>query len=233
MAGKSLEILLDRVELRETGIRKGNGRHLVMGTLVWPRPRIAERTAVQTVLLENNAVDLKQAAWADRIVWKEDVEGSFAVKFAVTERIADSRLADFLRAFGSTVLKLTGDEAEDMLAGALAGGMVKAPFLFLSKAIADPGKTGPKVIASGCLDLHSETIWTPLPTAAPAAAAAKPKASAKMDAARRQFTLPLTAPEPIYRVTRTRHEGRLTASRHKVLDAGAENGVIVFTAKSI
>ena len=211
MAGRVLEVLLERVEVRETGARKGSGRHVVLGSLIWPRPRIVERTAAKTVELEDNVADLKKATWADRVVWKEVVEGPFALEFAVTERVTDSQLADLLRSLGSSVLKLAGEEAEDMIASSLAGGVVKVPFRFLSKVIADSGKKGPKVIATGSLDLHSEETWGKSET--------------------KKFKMPLTAPDAVYRVTRTRREGRLKTRRRKVLNAGAENGVVVFTGK--
>ena len=228
MAGKVLEILLDRVAVRETGLRKDSGRHVVMGSLIWPRPRIAERTAAKTVTFEDNAAELKQARWAERIVWKEVVEGPFALEFAVTGRVTDSQLAQFLRALGASTLKLTGEEAEDMIAGSLAGGMVKVPFKFLSKAISDAGKEGPTVIATGGLDLHSETMWRP----ADAGKSGMKTAAADESGMSRQFTLPLTAPEAVYRVTRTRREGRLKTRRRKVLEAGTENGAVMFTAKT-
>lgn len=41
MAGKVLEVLLDRVEVKETGSPRGSGRHMLLGSLVRPRPRIA------------------------------------------------------------------------------------------------------------------------------------------------------------------------------------------------
>jgi len=120
-----------------------------------------------------------------------------------------------------------------MIASSLAGGVVKIPFQFLSKVISDSGKDGPKVVATGCLDLHSETMWKPSsPKDSKAAGKSKTKASSDESGVTRQLTMPLSAPETIYRVTRTRKEGRLKTRRRKVLDAGAENGVVVFTAKT-
>ena len=210
MGNRAFEVLLDRVEVKETGDRKA-GQHLVMASLVWPRPRIAERVAVKTVDIEKGFVDLKKARWTERIVFKELIDGPFGIEFGVTERVTDSQFAEFLRFMSSSVLKVAGGEAEDMMTNAVLGGVVKVPFQFLAKMISDSGKDGPKVIASGSLDLHSEETWK--------------KNEWK------QFKIPLTAPETIYKVTRRRREGRLQTRRRKLIEGGTDNGVIVFTGK--
>ena len=210
MGNRVFEVLLDRVEVKETGGQKA-GRHMVMASLVWPRPRIAERVAVKTVDIEKGVVDLKKARWTDRIVFKELIDGPFGLEFGVTERVTESQFREFLRFMSSSVLKVAGGEAEDMMSNALLGGVVKVPFQFLAKMISDSGKDGPKVIASGSLDLHSEETWK--------------KNESK------QFKVPLTAPETIYKVTRRRREGTFQTRRRKLIEAGADNGVIVFTGK--
>jgi len=210
MAGRVLEVLLDRVEVKETGDRKA-GQHMVMASLVWPRPRIADRAAVKTFDLEKGMIDLKKATWIKRVVFKEVIDGPFGIEFGVTERVTDSQFAEFLRFMSSSVLKVAGGEAEDMVTNAVLGGVVKVPFQFLAKMILDSGKDGPKVIASGSLDLHSEETWK--------------KNESK------QFKVPLTAPETIYKVTRRRREGTFQTRRRKLIEAGADNGVIVFTGK--
>ena len=210
MGNRAFEVLLDRVEVKETGERKA-GQHMVMASLVWPRPRIAERVAVKTVDLDKGVVDLKKAKWTDRIVFKELIDGPFGLELGVTERVTDSEFAEFLRFMASSVLKVAGGEAEDMMTNAVLGGVVKVPFQFLAKMISDSGKDGPKVIAAGSLDLHSEETWK--------------KNESK------QFKVPLTAPETIYKVTRRRREGTLQTRRRKLIEAGTDNGVIVFTGK--
>lgn len=208
MAGTVIEVLLDELEIGTTDGRKGKTRHLVLGSLIWPRPRIAERTAARTVELANNKADLRGLDWADRIMWKEVVDGRFAMEFAVTQRISDSQLAQFLRSLGSSALKLAGEEAEDLISAAPLGGVVKVPFKFLSQVIADSGKKGPKIIAAGSLDMHSKETWR--------------------NAKERRFLMPLTAPESVYRTVKTRTAGRPKTTRRKILDAGAENGKIIF-----
>ena len=156
MANRTLEMLLNKVEVKETGAKRKQGRHMVIATLVWPRPRIAERVYAKTVELEENAVDLKKADWITRIVFKELVDGPFGIELKVTEAMSDSQIADFFRGVGSALMKLTGNEAEDMMASSLAGGLVKMPFQYLSQYISDLGDNGPKIIASGSLCLHAD-----------------------------------------------------------------------------
>jgi len=211
MAGKVLEVLLDRIEVKETGVPRGSGRHMLLGSLIWPRPRIAERAAAKALRFDGKVADLKNASWADRIVWKEVIDGAFAVRFAVTERVTDSQLAGFVRSLGSSILKLAGGEAEDMIASSIGGGLVKLPFQLLSTLVAASGKKGPKVIASGSLDLDSKKTWPRNTT--------------------RQFKMPLTAPQALHRVTRTKRDGVLRTRRKKIMDAGAGNGLIAFSTR--
>lgn len=210
MGNRAFEVLLDRVEVKETGGRK-DGRHMVMVSLVWPRPRIAERVSVKTIDIEKGSVDLRKAKWMDRVVFKELINGPFGMKIGVTERVTESQFAEFLRYMASSVLKVAGGEAEDMIVNAVLGGIVEVPFEFLAKMLSKSGKDGPKVIASGSLDLHSEETW-------------KKNGS-------KQFKVPLTAPETIYKVTRSRREGTFQTRRRKLMEAGTDNGIIVFTGK--
>lgn len=222
MANRTLEMLLNKVEVKETGAKRKQGRHMVIVTLVWPRPRIAERVYTKTVELEENAVDLKKADWITRIVFKELVDGPFGIELKVTEAMSDSEIADFFLGFGSALMKLTGNEAEDMMASSLAGGLVKMPFQYLSQYISDLGDKGPKIIASGSLCLHSDETWnTPSRKGS--------GTTKKKNAERKTFKVPLTAPETIYKVTRTRRQGRLKTTKRKLLDAGSENGIVEFT----
>jgi hypothetical protein len=222
MANRTLEMLLNKVEVKETGARGKKGRHMVIATLVWPRPRIAERVYAKTVELEENAVDLKKADWITRIVFKELVDGPFGIELKVTEAMSDSAIADFFRGVGSALMKLTGNEAEDMMASSLAGGLVKMPFQYLSQYISGLGDKAPKIIASGSLCLHADETWNP-----PSGKASGAKT--KKNPERKTFKVSLTAPETIYKVTRTRRQGRLQTKKRKLLDAGSENGIVEFT----
>jgi len=90
---------------------------------------------------------------------------------------------------------------------------VKIPFQFLSKFIADIGDKGPKIIGSGSLCLHAEETWK------------------KKNTETKTFKVPLTAPEGIYKTSRTRQHGEVKVRRRLLLKAGAENGMIEFTGK--
>ena len=57
---KTIEILLDRVQLQETGgsaIR--DAQHLLLVTLVWPRARIEECVTVKPITLDKKTADVR------------------------------------------------------------------------------------------------------------------------------------------------------------------------------
>ena len=213
MANRTLEMMLDRVEVKETGTRRKDGQHMVIVTLVWPRPLIAERVSAKMLGFEGNVVDLKKSDWITRIVFKERVDGPFGIELGVTERMSDSEIADFFKFLGSSLMKLMGNEAEDMMVSSLAGGLVKIPFQFLGNFISDLGEKGPKIIARGSICLHAEETWK------------------EKNTETKTFKVPLTSPDTIYKVTRRRREGTFQTRRRKLIEAGADNGVIVFTGK--
>ena len=213
MANRTLELMLDKVTVKETGARRKKGQHMVIATLVWPRPLIAERVSAKTLAFEGNVVDLKKSDWITRIVFKERVDGPFGVELGVTERMSDSEIADFFKFLGSSLMKLMGNEAEDMMTSSLTGGLIKIPFQFLSKFISDIGDKGPKIIAGGSICLHAEETWK------------------KKNTETKTFKVPLTAPETIYKVTRTRRHGQMQSRRRTILKAGDDNGIIEFAGK--
>lgn len=229
MANRRLELMLDRVEVKETGARRKKGRHMVIVTLVWPRPRIAERVSAKTLEFKDNVVDLKKSDWISRIVFKESIDGRFGIELGVTERMSDSEVADFFRFLGSSFMKLMGNGAEDMMASCLGGGLAKIPFQYLSKFISDLGDKGPKIIASGSIVVHSEETWNS--SSSRLSRGQNSAAARKKNTETKSFKVPLTAPETIYKVTRTRRHGEMQTRRRTIMKAGEDNGVIEFTGK--
>ena len=61
----------------------------------------------------------------------------FALRFGITERVSNSQVAGFVRHLGSGVMKLAGNEIEDIIPNPLIGSVVKLPLQYLSKAITD------------------------------------------------------------------------------------------------
>lgn len=77
---KILEILLDRVQIEETGGRASrDAQHLLLVTLVWPRARVEECVAVKPISLDQKAADLRKSMWIERILFKELVQGPFGM----------------------------------------------------------------------------------------------------------------------------------------------------------
>lgn len=205
---KTLELSLEQARIDTMGGPR-KGKHMVIVSLVWPRPRIAERVAVKTLDFRNNAVDLSKSGWTEKILFKELILGQLGIEVGVTERVSDSQAADFFRFLGSSLLKMAGSEADDLMIDPLAGGIVKLPFQYLSNVIAKPAKKGPKMIASGMIDIDPDKTW-------------KNKKTARIQ-------VPLTATQSIYRIAKGSKGSR--GKRQLVLEAGAPNGLAVLSGK--
>ena len=184
MANRTLELMLDKVQVNESGEKKQDGQHMVIASLIWPRPLIAERVNAKTFHFEKNSVELAPADWIARILFKERVAGQFGIEFGVTARVTDSQVTAFLKTLGATMAKMVGNEVEDVMPSALFGGLVNVPFQFLSKLISNIDEDSPKLIARGSIVLHSEETW-------------KRGAGKKTDAKTKKFKVPLVAPEDV------------------------------------
>jgi len=208
-----VEICLEEVRVKIGGTRRRRkaGPHLVLASLIWPRPMIAEKEAARTVRLENNRADLTDAEWAERILFKEVVQGPFGLKLGVTEPIPDDVLGRFLSGMGSLLFKLAGTEADDLTETSLGGGLVGLPFKYLSRVVGGSGKNTARVIAAGSAALGPAEEWR--------------------DGEPRMIEIPLTAPDALYRTIRSRRHGETSTRRRKLIAAGAPNGTVVVSVR--
>lgn len=72
--------------------------------------------------------------------------------------------------------------------------------------------------------VHAEQTWNP-PSRKGSGATGKKNTETKA------FKVPLTIPETIYKVTRTRRHGEMQSRRRTILEAGEDNGVMELSGK--
>jgi len=75
----------------------GTGESLLLAELVLPRPAIARRSALKPVRLTKGKRALSRAAFVDKALLKERVEGPFGLRVAVTRPLRQPELAAALR----------------------------------------------------------------------------------------------------------------------------------------
>lgn len=207
-----LELTLDRVQIDKAKTeRKGKTKRIVITTLVWPRPRIADRVTVKTLNFLDNEVDLTKSTWTEKILFKERVLGTFGMQIGVTDPVTESQAAEFFAFLGSGLFKLIGVEGKKMMPTSFEGGLVKLPFEYLAKIIASSGKNEPKIPNVGIIDLEAVKIW------------------GKKNNSR--LKIPLKAAFPIYRMGRSKRGKGTRGKRQLIVKEGQVNGSVVVSGK--
>ncbi|HEY9420384.1 MAG TPA: hypothetical protein VIW92_03135, partial [Thermoanaerobaculia bacterium] len=107
MPGRILEITLESLQVRENGeITRQEGRNLLSVSLVYPAPGKPLVTTVKPLRLgDNGTLDLTNAAYADRILFKEEVVGPTVLVAQLTDVEVPSRFTKFLAGLFSTAFK--------------------------------------------------------------------------------------------------------------------------------
>ncbi len=208
-----LELLLERVQIdKEKTDRKGKKKRIVIATLVWPRPRIAERVTAKTVDFVNNEADLTKSTWTEKILFKERVLGTFGMQIAVTDPVNESQAAEFFAFLGAGLFKLAGTEGKKMMPTPFEGGLVKLPFEYLAKLIAAAAKKEPKIPNVGMIDLDAIKVW------------GEKQKNARIE-------IPLKAAFPIYRMARSKRGKGTRGKRQLVVKEGQVNGSVIVSGK--
>jgi len=164
MAGKYQR---DTMEMRMCAIQgegpwRQGGRaseRLVTVSLVWPRPLMAVRVAVQTHTFARDGFDVSGHDWSERILFKETVEGPFGVVVQVSESMTAQQLARVAGSIGEAVLRAAGAQAASIAVGPGLKALARFPFTFLAGEIANMGKVA-KVVAGGRTTLLPGTAGT-------------------------------------------------------------------------
>jgi len=207
---RTLEILLHSVSIPAMTVDlDGKSSHLVTAGLIWPRVGVAKKSSALPCTLEKGYVDCEPLNWGKRIVFKEAVEGRFALEVGVTEDLDDEELEKFLRSFLGSALAFGADAAAPLMP--LVGALASAPLEYLGKEIAK--YPGPATIAEGLAELDAADF--------PAVGN------------ERLLTVQLRTAKAIYATKRRRVNGRTRAVRKLVLDKGVPNGEMTFLIRTI
>ncbi len=153
----SLEVTLESVALRETGAAAAAAtRHLLTATLVWPRLAVARKSFSRPCRLVGGAAQFTAQDWCDAILFKETLEGRFALALSISEALSDERLDAFLRFFGHNAFAVASSLVDDW-AGPV-GKFAAVPLDFAAKQLGKSSEA-PAVIAEGILPLDAAD-WT-------------------------------------------------------------------------
>lgn len=125
-----------------------SSEHVVTATLVWPRPLVASRVAVQTQTFTRDGCQVGDMDWSERILFKETVEGPFGVIVQVSESLSSRQLASIAGALGTIFFKAAASEAARVAVGPGLRALAKFPFDYLADELSTLGQT-PAVIAAG------------------------------------------------------------------------------------
>ena len=101
MAGskKEIELLLSFIDAKER-IGSGNSRHIIEAELLYPRTGVALKTSTMTQRLSSGALDVRGLPWYRRILFKENVEGRFAIKFRISRSLGQAAFNAAMRYIG-------------------------------------------------------------------------------------------------------------------------------------
>jgi hypothetical protein len=149
---RTLEISIQAITVPVTGagLLKETS-HLLTAELIWPRVGIAQKASSLPCQLQKGEADFESAHWGNRILFKENVEGKFALRIALTEVLDDEELEKILRVFSGTALAF----GADMLAPLYPpfGRLVAAPVDALAKDIKK--YPGPTRLVEGLVELDA------------------------------------------------------------------------------
>lgn len=137
---------------------------IVTVSLIWPRPLVASRVAVQTHHFSREGLALAGWDWSERVLFKETVEGPFGVIVQVSQSMTAQQLTRVAVALGDAVLRAAGAEAARIAVGPGLSAMARFPFTYIAGELSGFGKTA-KVVAAGRTTLlpgEAGTVEIPL-----------------------------------------------------------------------
>lgn len=128
--------------------------HLMSATLLWPRVGIARKTAEQEVRIQKGRCDKVGTPWNERILFKESVEGNFALAVSLTVSATRQHLRTFRRALAGYALTAAGAAVDDF---GPAGELAELPLKAMAKQVNNASKE-PELYAQGALDLSAAEL---------------------------------------------------------------------------
>ena len=187
--------------------RKKESSHLAQSSLIWPRCGIASRSSACKLSLISGKCDLAEHSWSQSILFKENVEATFAIRVDITEAMGNDALEEFLRFMAGAVLALGSDILED---ASPVGSVVSAPVDYLAKKVKKVPAAD--IIASGSIDISVGDI----------------PAKGKM-----LLTVDLTSPLDVIKRSRRTVNRKTKVTRKVLMKKGEPNGQITLSIKRI
>lgn len=149
-AKRLVEVELVRCEidgLPEKALRKS--RNLGCVDLIWPRAGIAKKSSAREFAFSRGKADFTGEPWANRVIFREEVDGHTAFAVSVTEPVTVQKVRQFLRLAAKYALKQGADFIESAMLG--YGDLASAPADALAAMVGE--KNAPKPIAQGVVDV--------------------------------------------------------------------------------
>ena len=152
----TIEVLLAGAEIGGIKLQP----HLVKTTrlvtvdMVCPRASIARKTAAKEVKFQKAKADLKGQGWAERVMFREDVDGHFGLTVQLSEVLDDEWFEKFLRATFKIALKEFRGLMQKYTVG--IDDIASAPLDALAQM--EGTYPGPKTVAQGVLDVTEEIL---------------------------------------------------------------------------
>lgn len=206
---RTLEISIQEITVPVTGAGLlDKTSHLLSAELIWPRVGVAQKAASQPCQLEKGQADFSGAHWGNRILFKENVEGKFALRIALTEVLDDEELEKFLRSFSGTALAF----GADMLAPLYPpfGRLAAAPVDYLAKEVKE--YPGPTRLVEGLVELDAADF---------------PENSEQ------PLTIRLVAAKALMKSLTRRVAGRTRHEKKTILSKGDANGDITLLLRTL
>ena len=207
---REVEITLHSIHIPVTGAGLDiTTSHLLTADLVWPRTGTARKSASQSCTLREGAAEFAAANWGRRILFKETVEGRFALAVTVSESLDDEELEKILRFWAGAALGV-GAGAVEGAAGPL-GAIAAAPLEYAAKAVAK--YPGASLLVEGLAELDA--------------------ADFPPSGGERLLTVRLVAARKLLRVTRRTVNSRSRVTRKILLEKGADNGDVTLSVRTL
>lgn len=151
-ARKEVEITLHSIHIPETASGfDTETSHLLGAELIWPRIGVAQKSSSQSCTLTKGRADFEAVNWGRRILFKETVEGRFALALTLTESLDDEDLEQLFRFCAGAFLSIGAGLVESAVKP--VGKLAAAPLDYAAKNI---GKyPGPTLLVEGLAELDS------------------------------------------------------------------------------
>lgn len=208
---KVFELSVAEVKIEHGGTvrSRGTSKRLLLAGLLWPRPAIAERNAVMPLEFDAAlSVALEERPWTERILFKEPVEGPFGISVAITEKLTEKRIAEFLAFLGQAAMNAALKNLAGMDVLPTVTAVLQSPFKLAQRTLGRSASRDPRIVAAGTIDM--------------ADIAAEWQTGKEYS-----IRIPLTAPDDIVSKTATQRDGKPRRRTKTLMKAGADNGAVV------